>query len=130
MSTPLTDLYDRYVAAWAAHDPDAIVALHAPETTFWLHHGQLAVHGSAGVRDAFANLFDALPGFGFVVHRTEFGARHWVLDWTLTCAAGQWDCIDLVTVTDDWLVARKDTFIDGPEFERALSGVYRGGARG
>ena len=46
-----------------------------------------------------------------------------MLDWTLTCTlpsgeSAQWDCIDLVTVTDDWRVARKDTFVDGVQFER------------
>ncbi|WP_319457169.1 MULTISPECIES: nuclear transport factor 2 family protein [unclassified Mycobacterium] len=129
MSAPrsLPELYERYVAAWAAHDPDAIVALHAPETTFWLHHGQPAVEGSGAVRDAFAAMFAALPDFGFVIHRTEFGPHHWVLDWTLTSRLptgepAQWDCIDLVTVTDDWRVARKDTFLDGVQFERALAG--------
>ena len=124
--TSLSELYERYVAAWAARDPDAIVALHAVDTSFWLHHGQAAVDGRAAVRDAFAAMFAALPDFGFVVHRTEFGARHWVLDWTLTCTASgapaQWDCIDLVTVTDEWQVARKDTFIDGMQFDRALTG--------
>jgi uncharacterized protein (TIGR02246 family) len=129
MSVPssLSDLYDRYVAAWAARDPDAIVALHAAETTFWLHHGQPAVTGQHAVRDAFAAMFTALPNFAFVVHRTEFGARHWVLDWTLTCELpsgepAQWDCIDLVAVTGDWQVARKDTFLDGVQFEQALAG--------
>jgi uncharacterized protein (TIGR02246 family) len=129
MSAPrsLSELYERYVAAWAAHDPDAIVALHAPATTFWLHHGQPAVEGHAAVREAFAAMFAALPDFGFVIHRTEFGPHHWALDWTLTSTLptgepAQWDCIDLVTVTDDWRVARKDTFLDGVQFERALTG--------
>lgn len=118
-------LYDRYVAAWADRDPDAIVALHAQETAFHLHHGQPPAHGRAAVRAAFADLFAALPDFGFVVHRTEFGARHWVLDWTLTCTLpsgpAQWDCFDLVTVADDGLVERKDTFIDGVQFARAFA---------
>lgn len=125
MNAPLTDLYGRYVAAWAARDPDAIVALHAPDSTFWLHHGRDPVQGNADVRDAFAELFAALPDFGFVVHRTVFGDHHWVLDWTLTCtlATGpaQWDCVDLVTVTADHLVARKDTFIDGAQFALAFA---------
>ena len=124
-STDLHGLYDRYVAAWAAHDPDAIVALHTDDTTFWLHHGQGPVHGRAAARESFAGMFAALPDFGFVVHRTEFGARHWVLDWTLTCTLptgpAQWDCFDLVTVTDDCRVARKDTFIDGVAFARAFA---------
>ncbi len=126
----LSELYDRYVAAWAARDADAIVALHAPETMFWLHHGQQPVTGTIAVRDAFAAMFAVLPGFGFDVHRTEFGSRHWVLDWRLSCVspddagverAVSWDCIDLVTVTDDWQVSRKDTFIDGVAFARAFA---------
>ncbi|WP_197377712.1 hypothetical protein [Mycolicibacterium baixiangningiae] len=72
----LRELYDRYLAAWAGRDPDAIVALHADQTTFWLHDGRPAC----------------------------------------------FDCMDLVTVTDDWRVARKDTFVDGAQFLRALGG--------
>ena len=116
----LAQLYDRYVAAWASHDPDAIAALHTDHTTFWLHHGQDAVSGREAVRDRFATMFQQLPDFGFVVHRNVFGPRHWVLDWTLTVAAVCWDCLDLVTVTDDWRVARKDTFVDSVQWARAL----------
>ena len=116
----LAELYDRYVAAWAAHDPDAIVALHTADTTFWLHHGQQPLSGREAVRDAFATMFKQLPDFGFVVHRTEFGLRHWVLDWTLTTGTASWDCLDLVTVSDDWRVARKDTFVDGVQLAHAL----------
>lgn len=73
MSTPqsLAELYDRYVAAWTAHDPDAVVALHTEQTRFWLHQGRPAVDGRTAVRDAFADMFAALPDFGFVVHRTD-----------------------------------------------------------
>jgi ketosteroid isomerase-like protein len=115
------------VAAWASRDPDAIAALHSQRTRFWLHHGRPPVDGRDAVRDAFADMFAALPGFGFVVHRTEFGPRHWVLDWTLTCLRpdgrpAQWDCFDLVTVSDDWRVTRKDTFVDGAQFTQALAG--------
>ena len=48
MSAPriLAQLCDRYLAAWAAHDPDAIAALHTDDTTFWLHHGQDIVVGA------------------------------------------------------------------------------------
>ena len=124
MTTPtsLADLYDRYVGAWAAHDPDAIIALHTDDTTFWLHHGQDAVLGRDAVRDTFATMFTQLPDFRFIVHRTVFGARHWVLDWTLAAGEVKWDCLDLVTVTGDWRVARKDTFIDGVQLARAFGG--------
>ncbi|WP_193048240.1 nuclear transport factor 2 family protein [Mycolicibacterium baixiangningiae] len=123
----LRELYDRYAAAWAGRDPDAIVALHADQTTFWLHDGRPAIEGRPAVRDAFAAMFEALPDLGFVVHRTEFGPRHWVLDWTATSTGSDgrpvcFDCMDLVTVSDDWRVARKDTFVDGAQFLRALGG--------
>ena len=116
----LAESFDRYVAAWAVHDPDAIADLHTDDTIFWLHHGQDPVSGREAVRDTFATMFKQLPDFGFVVHRTVFGSRHWVLDWTLTTGTARWDCLDLVTVTDDWLVAHKDTFIDGVQLARTL----------
>lgn len=130
----LHDLYSRYLAAWSARDADAIVALHASDTTFWLRHGRRPVTGTAAVRDAFAAMFAVLPQLEFDVHRTEFGSSHWVLDWTLKCvlpdgAGGgrdvSWDCMDLVTVTDHWQVLRKDTFVDGVAFEQALTPVTR-----
>ena len=61
----LAELYDRYVAAWAARDPDAIAALHTEDTTFWLHHGQQPLTGREAVRDAFAAMFETTAEFRF-----------------------------------------------------------------
>ena len=47
----LTAISERYFAAWAAHDPDAIVALHTPDTRFWWHMGGEPVVGREAVRD-------------------------------------------------------------------------------
>ncbi|MEZ2299287.1 hypothetical protein [Variovorax sp. RCC_210] len=33
----LADVADRYAAAWLSHDPKAILALHAPDSTFQAH---------------------------------------------------------------------------------------------
>ena len=35
----LTAISERYFAAWAARDPDAIVALHTDDSRFWTHLG-------------------------------------------------------------------------------------------
>jgi uncharacterized protein (TIGR02246 family) len=115
----------RYFAAWEARDPDAIVALHTPDTRFETHAGGEPVHGRAAVRDTFAGLFEQFPNFGFDVHRVLFGADHWMLDWTLTFDGPDgerlgFDCIDAVEVAPDGLVARKDTFFDFVQLQAAL----------
>lgn len=122
----LHDLFTRYLAAWAARDPDAIVALHTGDTTFTLRHRLPPIEGRAAVRAAFADLLDRFPGFRSDVRDVHLGARHWVLEWTLSfvvdAATGRragWDCLDLVVVSDDGLVARKDTYFDAAQAARA-----------
>ena len=123
-------VFERYAAAWAAHDPDAILALHSPDTTFWLHLDQPAAHGHDAVRAVFVHLFDAWPELGIDVHRLLTGADHWTLDWTLvsvlTDPGGarrpvRIRCVDLVTPDADGLVSRKDSFVDHPQALRALA---------
>ena len=46
----LTAISERYFAAWAARDPDAIVALHTEDTSFWMHMGGEPVVGRDAVR--------------------------------------------------------------------------------
>ncbi|MVU82759.1 DUF4440 domain-containing protein [Nocardia sp. ET3-3] len=125
-------VFDTYAAAWSAHDADAIIALHTPDTQFWLHSGARPIHGRPAVRDAFAEMFRQWPEFGFDVHRLLIGERHWVLDWTLTAvltdASGRphpirYDCLDIVTVDSAGLVERKDTYIDFPQVKAVLSGL-------
>jgi ketosteroid isomerase-like protein len=110
---------DRYFAAWEARDADAIVALHTEDTVFWSHFGGEPVRGREAVRDTFAGLFETFEGFGFETHRVVLGDDHWVLDWTLTARVDgvpvRFDCMDLVMLSGDGLVARKDTFIDASQ---------------
>ena len=39
MSPGIMELGTSYSAAWAAHDPDAIVAFHTDDTVFHIHGG-------------------------------------------------------------------------------------------
>ena len=127
--TDIRQVADVYFAAWAACDPDAIVALHAPDTQFWLHLGSEPAKGREAVRQAFADVFAQFPQFGFETYRTFFGADHWVLDWALTAVLPgdgdggrpvRFDCVDVVTVDGDGLVQRKDTFVDMVQLNAAL----------
>lgn len=133
-SSPTTDvihqLFDRYAETYASYDMDAIVALHAPDSQFWLHLGNEPAVGREAIAEAFAGLFAQWPKFRFEVYRVFTGPDHWVLDWALTAertrsdgtaAAVRFDCIDIVTVNADGLVARKDTFVDYVQAQQAVA---------
>lgn len=121
----LRAISERYFAAWADRDPDAIVALHTEDTKFWTHLGGEPVIGRDAVRVTFAELFDNFPNFSFETYRVLYGEDHWVLDWALISGDIRFDCIDAVVVTPDGLVARKDTFVDTVQLQASMGTVAR-----
>ena len=132
MTLDVRALFDRYAETFATHDVDAIVALHAPDTQFWLHLGSEPVRGRAAVAETFAGFFAQWPNFGFEVYRVFTGPDHWVLDWALTAdltnSGGatvplRFDCLDVVTVDAAGLVVRKDTFVDSEQVQAAVAAV-------
>lgn len=130
---PAAALSDAYLAAWQARDPDRIVALHSAETVFHLHAGGGPRRGRAAVREAFAAILAAWPGFTARVHRIHHHDEGWTLDWSLDAElpGGPGEparpvslrCLDLVEVGGG-LVERKDTFVDLDELRAILAG-YR-----
>jgi uncharacterized protein (TIGR02246 family) len=116
----------RYFAAWEARDPDAIVSLHTEDTQFWTHLGTEPVKGREAVRATFADLFERFPEFGSETYRVLYGPDFWILDWALTFQPegggdrARFDCLDVVNVSADGLVARKDTFVDMVQLQAAL----------
>jgi hypothetical protein len=119
----LTAISERYFAAWAARDPDAIVALHTDDTRFWTHLGTGPVHGRGAVRAAFAEIFERFPDFCYQTYRVLYGESHWVLDWALISGDIRFDCLDVVEISPAGLVARKDTFIDAVQLQAAIGAV-------
>jgi hypothetical protein len=125
----LQRISERYFGAWEARDPDAIVALHTEDTQFWSHLGTEPVRGRAAVRATFAELFERFPQFGFETHRVLYGPDFWVLDWALvfkpegSADTSRFDCLDVVNLSHDGLVARKDTFVDMVQLQAALPGA-------
>ena len=116
-------LADVYFAAWEALDPDRIVALHSADTQFQIHTaGAEPVIGREHVRVAFANVFEQFPGYGFQTHRLLLGEDHWVLDWTLTSDIGQMGCLDVVTLDEEGLVRRKDTYVEPADLQALTPG--------
>jgi ketosteroid isomerase-like protein len=119
----LKSVSERYFAAWAARDPDAIVALHTEETQFWTHLGAAPVRGREAVRAAFAEIFEQFPDLTWETYRVLYGDDHWILDWALISGDIRFDCLDVVNVSADGLVARKDTFVDAMQLQAALGAV-------
>ena len=125
----LQRMSERYFAAWEANDPDAIAALHTEDTQFWSHLGTGPVKGRAAVRATFAELFERFPEFGFETYRVLYGPDFWVLDWALIFRPEgaeerrRFDCLDVVNVSPEGLVARKDTFVDMVQLQAALPGA-------
>lgn len=125
-------LFDRYVTAFGSRNLEAILPLHAEDTQFWLHTGQLPAKGREGVRAAFEGFFKRWPNLGFEVYRVITGPEHWVLDWAATATpmsksgttkAVRFDCLDVVTVNAQGLVLRKDTFVDMVQLQQALASL-------
>jgi hypothetical protein len=119
----LSALSQRYFAAWAARDPDAIAALHTDDTQFWMRLGAEPVHGRDAVRAAFAEIFEQFPDLTWETYRVLYGQNHWVLDWALISRDIRFDCLDVVDVSPDGLVARKDTFVDAVQLQAAMGAV-------
>jgi uncharacterized protein (TIGR02246 family) len=126
----IRQLFDRYADTYATHDVDAVVALHAPDSQFWLHLDNEPAVGREAIAETFARFFAQWPNFGFEVYRIFTGPDHWVLDWALTAELTRpdgtavpvrFDCLDIVTVNVDGLLARKDTFVDYVQAQRALA---------
>ena len=113
----------RYSAAWAAHDPDAIVAMHTDDSVFHIHGAVEPAVGRDAVRDAIAALFEQSPDLRFEPQRVHFGEDHFVSEYVMsgTREGMQFACdgTDVFTLRDG-LVARKDTYLDLVTYQRQL----------
>ena len=124
-NSEIAAIAERYAAAWLSHNPDAILALHAPDSVFHAHGRTGEVKGNAALRQEFAQIFERYPDFGFVKHRLLIGDGHWTLDWTLTFRPPGKDqrsfrALDVVEVDANGLVTRKDTFFDYAQVKAAF----------
>jgi uncharacterized protein (TIGR02246 family) len=121
----VAEIAERYADAWKAHDPKAILALHADDSTFQAHGRTGEVRGREALHAEFSGIFQRYPGFGVETHRLLLGDRHWTLDWTLSFqppgkARRGFRALDVVEIDADGRVTRKDTFFDYAQVKAAL----------
>jgi steroid delta-isomerase-like uncharacterized protein len=118
------DLAMRYHAAWAAHDPDAIIALHTQDTVFHTHGMGEANVGRAATREAIVGLFALAPDLAFETKTVYFGDAHVVTEYVVSGTANGTtfavDGVDVFQVRDN-LIARKDTYMDTAGLQQQLA---------
>jgi ketosteroid isomerase-like protein len=117
---------ERYFETWMKRDPDAIVALHAEDSQFRTRLGMEPITGREAIRETFADLFERFPEFSFETYRVLYGADFWILDWALifkpegSDRTERFDCLDVVNLSPEGLVARKETFVDMVQMQAAI----------
>jgi ketosteroid isomerase-like protein len=124
MSTDIQDLAARYGAAWAAHDLDAIMAMHTKDTVFHIHGEAEPAIGWAATREAFAAAIEQWPDIRFERRRVYVGESHFVSEYQVSATKDGrlvvFDGVDVFAVTDG-RIARKDTYFDWPAIQRQLT---------
>jgi ketosteroid isomerase-like protein len=116
----LEKVFAAYRAAWRSHDLDAIVALHHPEGSFWLHTaGQAVAVGRDAIRARFAGTLALLPDIVFDSLRVHWGEAFLVHEMSATgtpAVPGHTDAVrfDIVDVIEfrDGLVWTKNSYLD------------------
>ena len=123
MTIETQELAVRYGAAWAAHDLDAIMAMHTDDTVFHLHGGGEPAIGRAATRAAFAAASAQWPDIRFEKSRVYIGDGHFVSEYQMSGSSEgkrfACDGVDVIAV-EDGLIARKDTYLDWPAIQRQL----------
>jgi ketosteroid isomerase-like protein len=123
MSAEVQELAVRYGAAWAAHDLDAIMAMHTDDTVFHLHGGAEPAVGLYAVREAFATGMEQWPDIRFDRKRVHIGSEHFVSEYEMSASKDGHpivcDGVDVFTV-EGGLIARKDSYLDLAAVQRQL----------
>jgi uncharacterized protein (TIGR02246 family) len=116
----LESVFAAYRAAWRNHDLDAIVELHHPEGSFWLHTaGQTVGIGREAIRARFAGTLALLPDIVFDSIRVHWGDAFLVHEMSATgtpAVPGQpgavrFDIVDVIEFRDG-LVWTKNSYLD------------------
>ncbi len=133
-ATTVEQLLETYAQAWADHDPKAIARLHTQDSVFHTHIGMPPVTGRAAIEASCAETFATYRDFSSTPGRLHLGVSHWVLEWTMTALMVdandpttparpiRVDCVDIVSLSPEGLVARKDVYMDVEHVTAVLSG--------
>lgn len=130
---------NEYLHAWNDHDLDRVMSRHSPDTVFSLRTGDLRHEGTAAVRARFEHDLAAWPDVHWTPLRRTIAGNVCIVESTMTATAGvpiealgfrmqagtpvHGTCVDILTVTDDGMITRKDTYLDVTELLGSRAGV-------
>jgi ketosteroid isomerase-like protein len=109
----VSELIERYNAAWNAQDLDVIHALHHPDIVFDNHTAAERAEGADAVREHIGRIFANNPTMRFTTRSLRAGDDFAVCEWTLNVEKDgkrlEWDGVDVFPIRDG-LIARKDVY--------------------
>jgi steroid delta-isomerase-like uncharacterized protein len=132
----LQKFIDRYNAAWADHDVDAIVALHTENSVFENHTTGDVNVGKDAIGNAIRGIFTVFPDLTFETRRQYIRDDLVIQEWTArgthlgkmmraglevepTGRTVEYRGMDVIPI-EDGKVARKDVYSDGVTLLRQL----------
>jgi len=121
----LSQLIERYNAAWNYQDVEAISSMHTDDIVFHNHTAGECVEGKAAVAEHIAGIFRNWPGMRFTGRSLYVREGLVVQEWTATGThaesgkAATWDGMDILP-TRDGRFARKDVYSDSVSVLRQL----------
>jgi ketosteroid isomerase-like protein len=115
MSLTVEELAMAYHGAWVELDPEAIIALHSPDSVFHMHGAAEPTTGRDAIRELVVALLKLVPDLKFEPKRLYSGDDHIVFEYDMSGTFGGspfvCDGVDVIAVADG-LVTRKDTYLD------------------
>ena len=109
----VTELIERYNAAWNAQDLDAIHSMHHPDIVFDNHTVGERAEGADAVREHIGRIFTNNPTLRFTTRSLQAGDDFAVCEWTVKVERGgkklEWEGVDVFPLRDG-LIARKDVY--------------------
>jgi ketosteroid isomerase-like protein len=120
VTADLQDVFAAYRVAWRSHDLEAIVALHHPEGSFWLHTaGESVAVGREAIRAKLAATLALMPDIAFESLRLHWGEAFLVHEMSATgtpALPGQsgvvrFDIVDVIEFRDG-LLWSKNSYLD------------------
>jgi steroid delta-isomerase-like uncharacterized protein len=136
------DLAQRYLAAWNAHDADAVAAFFSVDAVYDDRGAAHVAHGREAIRDHVKEVIDAFPDLRFELTRVAHGADFSCAEWTCrmthrgelsglapTGRVVTSEGVDVATLEPDGTIAHLVSYYDAASIMRGLGVLPARGSR-
>ena len=126
-STQISALIDRHIAAWTAHDPEAVARTYAPEAVFVINRGE-PMTSHAEIADMVRGFVDEFPDTVLTCHTRLITPDHAVYGWTFeghhkdTGRHVKFDGWEEWDIAEDGTVQASLGWFDAESYQRQVDG--------